>query len=409
MTATTDTSSSPSATAAKATFASPFQRLADLLAPIRPGRAPINLTVGEPRHPVPGFVGPVLQREIEGFGRYPAIRGTDAFRRAVAEWIDRRYGSSGAVDPEHGVLPLSGSREGLFFAALEAKRRSKKATDRPAILLPNPFYQAYAAGAVAAGCEAVMIDAGAETGFLPDLGALPEDLLERTVALYYASPANPQGAVASRAGWRSVIETARAHDFMLFADECYSEIYRGEAAPEGVLAAAADLGGGLGRVVTFNSLSKRSNLPGLRCGFAAGDPDFLRTWVAFRNMAAPQVPGPVQAVAIAAFGDETHVIENRRLYDAKFAAAERILGRRFGYATPPGGFFLWLDVAVLGGGEIVAERLWREAGVRTVPGAYLCGVGADGHNPGAAHLRVAMVESPALTEEALGRIVETLG
>lgn len=395
--------------AATAVFASPFQRLADLLAPIPPGRAPINLTVGEPRHPVPSFVGPVIAREIDGFGRYPAIRGTEAFRRAVAGWLDRRFGLVGAVDPEHGVLPLNGSREGLFFAALEARRRSRKAAQRPAILLPNPFYQAYAAGAAAAGCEAVMIDAGPETGFLPDLAALSDDLLDRTVALYYASPANPQGAVASRAAWCRVIETARAHDFMLFADECYSEIYRGTAAPEGVLAAAADLGGGLDRVIAFNSLSKRSNLPGLRCGFAAGDPDFLGTWAGFRNMAAPQVPGPVQAVAVAALGDEAHVAENRRLYDAKFAAAARILGGRYGHFTPEGGFFLWLDVADHGGGEAVAVRLWREAGVRTVPGGYLCGTSPTGTNPGDRFLRIAMVESPALTEEALGRIVETLG
>lgn len=408
MTAAT-TPSSPSADAAETAFVSPFQRLADLLAPMKPGRAPINLTVGEPRHAVPDFVGPVLAREIDGFGRYPAIKGSDAFRKAVATWIDRRFGLNGAVDPEHGVLPLNGSREGLFFAALEAVRRAKKRPARPAILLPNPFYQAYAAGAVAAGCEAVMVDAGPETGFLPDIAGLSPDLLARTVALYYASPANPQGAVASRAEWRRLIETARAHDFMLFADECYSEIYRGRDAPDGVLAAAHDLGAGLSRVVAFNSLSKRSNLPGLRCGFAAGDPDFLRTWVGFRNMAAPQVPGPIQAVAVAALADEVHVIENRRLYDAKFAAATRILGTRWGYATPPGGFFLWLDVAALGGGEIVATRLWREAGVRTVPGGYLCGTDAGGGNPGAPYLRVAMVESLALTEEALGRIVETLG
>ncbi len=409
MTVSSNPSPNPAAEAAPTAFVSPFQRLADLLAPIDPGRAPINLTVGEPRHPVPGFVGPVLAREIEGFGRYPAIKGSDGFRRAVAGWLDRRHGLTGAVDPEHGVLPLNGSREGLFFAALEAKRRSTKATMRPVILLPNPFYQAYAAGAVAAGCEPVLIDAGRETGFLPDLDALPADLLARAVALYYASPANPQGAVASRAAWRRVIEIARAYDFMLFADECYSEIYRGDAAPVGVLAAAHDLGAGLARVVTFNSLSKRSNLPGLRCGFAAGDPEFLRTWVGFRNMAAPQVPGPVQAVAVAAFGDEAHVIENRRLYDAKFDLATRILGARYGYATPPGGFFLWLDVSAFGGGVAVAVRLWREAGVRTVPGAYLCGPSTDGHDPGGAYLRVAMVESPALTEEALGRIVETLG
>ena len=400
----------PSSTGPDAAFASPFQRLADLLAPYTPARAPINLTVGEPRHPVPAFVGPVLAREIDGFGRYPAIKGTEAFRRTVADWLERRFGlATGAVDAERGVLPLNGSREGLFYAALEARRRWKGTADRPAILLPNPFYQAYAAGAAAAGCEVVMVDAGPETGFLPDLASLPEELLARTVALYYASPANPQGAVAGRAEWLAAIETARRHGFMLFADECYSEIYRDGRPPLGVLAVAETTPERFSGLVTFNSLSKRSNLPGLRCGFAAGDPDFLSRWVAFRNMAAPQVPGPVQAVAVAAYSDEAHVAENRRLYDAKFAAAERILGRRWGYATPPGGFFLWLDVAALGGGEAVALRLWREAGVRTIPGGYLAGPGRDGANPGDRWLRIAMVESLALTEEALVRIVDTLG
>lgn len=399
------TQSSPSS-ATPSVLVSPFQRLNDLLAPHRPGRVPINLTIGEPRHAVPGFVGPVLASEIAGFGRYPAIRGTDAFRTTVGAWLDRRFGLGGTVDVEHGILPLNGSREGLFYAALEARRRWTKTGVAPAILLPNPFYQAYAAGAVAAGCEAVMIDAGPETGFLPDLEALPADLLDRTVALYYASPANPQGAVASLEGWKRVIAVARAHGFWLFADECYSEIYRGSNAPIGVLAAA---GGDLSGVVAFNSLSKRSNLPGLRCGFAAGDPDFLKTWLAFRNMAAPQVPGPIQSVAVAAYSDEAHVIENRRLYDAKYAAAEHIFGKRYGYATPAGGFFLWLDVGAQGGGEAVALKLWCEAGVRTIPGGYLSGTGPDGSNPGARYLRVAMVESLALTEEALGRITETLG
>lgn len=399
----------PPSPIAQPTFASPFQRLADLLAPFQPGRAPINMTVGEPRHPVPGFVAPVLARETDGFGRYPAIKGTDAFRKAVGAWLDRRYGLSGAVDVERGILPLNGSREGLFYAALEARRRFSRPVERPAILLPNPFYQAYAAGAVAAGCEPVMLDAGAETGFLPDLDALSDELLDRTVALYYASPANPQGAVASRADWLKVIAKARAHGFRLFADECYSEIYRGEAAPDGVLAAAATTAEGFAGVVTFNSLSKRSNLPGLRCGFAAGDVDFLERWVAFRNMAAPQVPTPLQAVAVAAFGDEAHVIENRRLYDAKFAAAERILGSKFGSVTPAGGFFLWLDVSRHGGGEAAALKLWREAGVRSIPGGYLSAEGPDGTNPGERYLRLALVDSLALTEEALGRILETLG
>lgn len=404
------------APASSSVFESPFQRLAALLEGIAPGRPPLVMAVGEPKHPVPGFVGPVLAANLAGFGRYPAIRGTDAFRAAVAGWLDRRYGLAGAVDPATMILPLNGSREGLFFAAVEARMGATKRPERPAILIPNPFYQAYAAGCVAAGCEPVMVPAGPETGFLPDPAALDAALLDRTVAMFFASPANPQGSVVSADGWKSLIGLARRHDFMLLADECYSEIYRAEP-PAGILAAARDLGDGFGRVVAFNSLSKRSNLPGLRCGFAAGDPDFLRRWAAFRNMAAPQVPEPVQAVAVAAYADEAHVEENRRLYNAKYALAERILGPRFGAVTPAGGFFLWLDVAGLAPrpdeagrdpGEIAALRLWREAGLRVVPGSYLAAIGPDGSNPGADYLRIALVDDLAATEDGLTRVMDIL-
>lgn len=389
-----------------AAFSSPFQRLATLLSGVEPGRAPINLTVGEPRHAVPAFVGPVLAGAISDFNRYPAIKGTDAFRQAVATWLDHRFALGGAINPDTMVLPLNGSREGLFFAALEARRTTRKKTDRPAVLLPNPFYQAYAAGAVGAGCEAILLPAGPETGFLPDLAAVQPDVLARTVAVFFASPANPQGAVASAQAWTALIEAARQNDFYLFADECYSEIYRGDAAPPGVLSAARATGS-FDRVVAFNSLSKRSNLAGLRVGIAAGDPAFLTSWTAFRNMAAPQVPMPSQAVAVAAFGDEAHVRENRRLYDEKFAVAERLLSGTFGPVTPPGGFFLWLDVGRFGGGVAAASRLWREVGVRTVPGAYLAADGPDGTNPGADYVRIALVETIEITETALARVAET--
>lgn len=391
---------------------SPFQRLATLLAGVPAGREPtISLTVGEPRHPVPEFVAPVLAANIGGFGQYPQARGTDAFRAAVAGWLERRYGLAGQIDPASMVLPLNGSREGLFYAAIQARADADargSGHGRPAILLPNPFYQTYAAAAVAAGCEPVLVAAGPETGFLPDIAALPGDLLRRAIGCYYASPANPQGAVADRATLARLIELARAHDFLLFADECYSEIYRGEAAPAGALEVAATTGS-FDRVIAFNSLSKRSNLPGLRCGFAAGDPDFLRRWHDLRNMAAPQVPNPVQAVAVAAYGDEAHVAENRRLYDAKYAVAAEVLGQRFGFAIPAGGFFLWLDVGALGGGEAVAVRLWQEAGLRVIPGGYLAATGADGRNPGQDYIRLALVDGLALTREALTRLVETVG
>ena len=381
---------------------SPFARLAERLDGIAPGRPVINLSVGEPQHPVPDFVGPVLARNLADFGRYPQIRGTDAFRGAVAGWLARRYGAE--IDPAREVIVLGGSREGLFLAAFTATRR--KPVERPAILVPNPYYQAYGAGAWGAGAELVPLDATAETGFLPDLDALEPALLERTAALYLASPSNPQGAVADLDYLVRALTLARRHDFMLFLDECYSEIYT-DAPPPGGLEAARALGG-LDRVVVFNSLSKRSSLPGLRIGFAAGDPDFLDAYAQLRNVGGPQVPLPAQAVAAAAYADEAHVEANRALYRTKFGVAEQILGGRFGYRRPAGGFFLWLDVAREGGGEAVATRLWREGGVRVLPGAYLTTGGAGGRNPGAAYVRVALVADVETTAEALRRVVEVL-
>jgi N-succinyldiaminopimelate aminotransferase len=383
---------------------SPFARLNDRLAGIDPGQAPINLTIGEPQHAVPPFVAPVIAQNIALFGRYPPIRGTDAFRSTVARWLDRRYHLNAGIDPERMVLPLNGSREGLALAALAARQR-KGDIENPVVLLPNPFYQAYAAGAELAGAEIVLLDDGADHRSIPDLDAIPEDVLARTIALYIASPTAPQGDVATIEDWMRVIGIARRFDFMVFADECYSEIYR-VTPPPGVLQAADRIGAGVGNILTFHSLSKRSNLPGLRCGFVAGDPDFLGQWMRFRNIAAPQVPGPIQAVAVAAYEDESHVIENRALYNAKYEAAAATLGPRIRATTPDGGFFLWLDV---GDGEAAAVRLWQEAGVRTIPGAYLSLPRPDGTNPGTPYIRVAMVQDLATTQEALTRMARVLG
>ncbi|MBN9020400.1 MAG: aminotransferase class I/II-fold pyridoxal phosphate-dependent enzyme [Rhizobiales bacterium] len=381
---------------------SPFARLNERLAGIPPGRAPINLGLGEPQHPIPPFVGPTIAAHIDAFGRYPLIRGTDDFRTTIAEWLGRRYALVHAIDPERMVLPLNGSREGLFFAALGARERSR-ATARPAVLLPNPFYQAYAAGAEAAGAEIVLYEPE-DGGAVPDLSAIPEEMLARTIAVYAASPSIPQGGVATLGAWKRLIEAARAHDFMILADECYSEIYRATP-PPGVLEAAEAMGEGYGNVLTFHSLSKRSNLPGLRCGFAAGDPGFIAGWTRLRNMAAPQVPTPIQAVAVEAYRDETHVEANRALYNEKFAMAEAMLGERLG-KVPAGGFFLWLQV---GDGEAAAVRLWERGGVRTIPGGYLALPDAQGRNPGDAYLRVAMVQDVDVTREALSRMAELLG
>lgn len=384
---------------------SPFVRLTELIAGIEPGKPPINLSVGEPQHPVPSFVGPTLAAHVPDFGRYPANKGIEPFRRAVAEWLGRRYNLKRPIDPEHEVLVLSGTREGLFLAAIAARRWVALRVGKPVMLIPNPFYAAYAAGALAADCEPVYLPATRKSRFLPDLDVLDDALLARTVACYIASPSNPQGAVADRAYLDKLAALARRFGFLVFADECYCEIYS-EHAPPGMLEAS---GPDFANVVVFHSLSKRSNLPGLRVGFAAGDRRFLGSYLELRNVAAPQVPTPAQYVAIAAYGDEAHVQENRTLYSAKFDLADQIIGDRYGYERPDGGFFLWLDVSKQGGSEAVTKRLWAEAGVRVVPGRYLARNQTDGSNPGADYIRVAMVQDKAATAEALHRLVAVLG
>ena len=383
---------------------SPFVRLRELLGDEPPGKPAISMAVGEPQHGVPGFVGPVLAAHIAEFGRYPMNKGMDEMCEAAARWLTRRFSLSRPVDPAREVLVLSGSREGLFLAAIAAARQIGRRRGTPAMLIPNPFYAAYAAGAVTAGCEPVYLPATAANGFLPDLDALPEDLLARTVAFFIASPANPQGSVADLSYLKRIVALARHHGFLVFSDECYSEIYT-RAPPHGMLEAGAP---DFENVVAFQSLSKRSNLPGLRIGFVAGDRNFLARFLELRNVAAPQVPMPAQRVAIAAYGDETHVIENRRLYSHKFDLADQIIGDRYGYRRPGGGFFLWLDVSAHGGDEAVTLRLWREAGLRVVPGQYLAREQADGSNPGRGYIRVAMVSDQETTAEALHRLVATL-
>jgi aspartate/methionine/tyrosine aminotransferase len=384
---------------------SPFVRLRELLGDSAPGKPAISMAVGEPQHPIPPFVAPIITSHIEEFGRYPINRGLDAFGEAVAKWIDRRYALERPVDPAAEVLVLNGTREGLFLAAIAAKRWVKPRTGRPAMLIPNPFYAAYAAGAAAADCEPVYLPATAETGFLPDLDSLGEDLLARTVAFYLATPSNPQGAVADRAYLGKLAALARRFGFLVFCDECYCEIYN-KAPPPGMLAAA---GPEFTNVVVFHSLSKRSSLPGLRVGFAAGDRRFLAAYLDLRNVAAPQVPLPAQHVAVAAYSDESHVEENRRLYREKFDLADQIVGDRYRYRRPPGGFFLWLDVSAQGGSEAATTALWRDGGVRVVPGRYLARDQADGSNPGADYIRVAMVQNKEITAEGLHRLVAVLG
>jgi len=391
---------------AEGAILSPFTQLRRLLDGIAPGHAkPIDLTIGEPREAMPAFVADKLVEAIADYGKYPPIRGTEALRSAIAAWAGRRYGAAAAPDPTREVLPLNGSREGLFLAVFPAAGR-KKVAGRPAVLMCNPYYSAYIGGALAVNAEPVYLNATAATGHLPDLEAIAsdKDLLDRTVALYLCSPANPQGAVASQAYIARALELARAHDFMLLFDECYSEIYAGEP-PPGALAVAAATSERFRNLVVFNSLSKRSNLPGLRSGFCAGDARFIESFAEIRNMVAPQVPGPTQHVSAAVWADEAHVAANRAAYRAKYDVCDRVLGQRYGYVRPAGGFFLWLDVSKFGGASDAAVTLWKRGGVKVLPGAFLAQAGRDGTNPGTNYVRLALVHDATTIAEALERFV----
>lgn len=394
------------ASLADGTILSPFSRLRQLLDGIPPGERPIDLTLGEPRETMPGFIAEKIREAEALFAKYPPIRGSDELRGAIADWIGRRYGLGGLIDPAREILPCNGSREGLFYAAFPAVGRKRELRGRPAILMCNPFYQAYLGGALAAGAEPVFLNATAATGHLPDLDALEadRDLLARTAALYLCSPANPQGAVADRAYIARALDLARAYDFLLFFDECYSEIYSA-APPVGALEVAAKTTERFRNLVVFNSLSKRSNLPGLRSAFSAGDAGFLDTLFEVRNLIGPQMPGPTQHASAAAWAEEQHVTANRLAYAAKYDAADAVLGARFDYFRPAGGFFLWLDMGVIGGGEYAALTLWKRFGVKVIPGAYLAQTGRDGTNPGAPYVRIALVHDAGTIGEALERVV----
>jgi N-succinyldiaminopimelate aminotransferase len=408
--AATGPSASGLAQLAAGAILSPFTRNNRMLDPIPPGRTPpLIMTAGDPNEQMPGFVLDKMQEAQATLAKYPTIRGSDEVREAMAAWIGRRYGIAGKIDPKREVLPVNGSREGLFFAALPAVGR-KAVNGRPVMLIVNPFYPAYLGACYGTNAEPYFLTCDASNGYFPDLDALEKETatLERTVAFYLCSPSNPQGKVASPAYVRRAIALARRYDFMLFFDECYSEIYTGEQ-PVGALQIAAETPERFKNVVSFNSLSKRSNLPGLRAGFAAGDGDFLETLAEIRNLTAPQMPGVVQAAAAAAYSEEQHVSVIRQAYRAKYDLCDQILKGRFGYVRPDGGFFLWLDVAKAGGGIEATVTLWKREGIKVVPGAYLAQDDATGFNPGRDYIRVALVHDLATTRDALERIVKALG
>lgn len=383
----------------------PFRRLAKLLAGIDPPAGEtFDLAIGEPQHAPPALLAETVARHAGEWKRYPPVNGTAEFRRAVCAWLARRYAlPESALDPERHVLPVAGTKEALFLLP-EVLVPERTAGPRPAVLVPNPVYAVYVGAAVLAGADPVYLAAEARTGFLPDLDALSPDLLARTAAFYLCTPANPQGTIADRAYLRRALRLARAHGFVLVVDECYAEIWDREP-PPGALEVAWAESCSFENLVVFHSLSKRSSAAGLRSGFVAGDPELLARFLRLRAYAAAVQPLPLMAAATALWSEEAHVAANRALYRRKIDLAERRLSNRFGFYRPPGGFFLWLEV---GDGEAAALRLWREAGVRALPGGYLAVPDARGRNPAERYLRLALVHDEATLARALDRLAAVL-
>jgi aspartate/methionine/tyrosine aminotransferase len=391
---------------------SSFAKLNELIKDVTPqayavGNAPVVMTVGEPQDSPPAFIAEIIHARARDFGRYPPLAGTAPFRAACAAWLSRRFHlPAGAIDPETQILPLNGSREGLFCAVFPLIPE-KKAGGKPVVLIPNPFYSVYPSSAVSAGAEPYYVASRAESGFLPDFGSVPRSVLERTVAAFFCSPSNPEGACASELEWRRLFELADRYDFTVLADECYCELYD-ETPPAGAESVRYRMTGGLSRLLSFHSLSKRSSAPGLRSGFVVGPRELIGPLTQFRNTCAAQVPLPVLEASAAAWADEAHVEHTRALRRERFLIADRLLGNQRGFRRPQGAFYLWLEV---GNGADFAKRLWGKAGVRVMPGAFMGTEmipGDPASNPGYPYVRVALVHDSLTITAALESVAELL-
>ncbi len=384
----------------------PFEKLRALFAGLVPpaGLAPIRLSIGEPQHPTPAFIRQALVDNLDGLSTYPNTPGSDALRGAIASWLARRYGIP-APDAATQIIPVNGTREALFAFAqcvVDGTRPGAK------VLCPNPFYQIYEGAALLAGADPVFLNNLPENRFGSDFDAVPEALWRDVQLVYVCSPGNPTGRVLDLDEWRRLFELSDRHGFVIAADECYSEIYfDDDARPIGGLEAAHRLGRTDYRnVVMFSSLSKRSNVPGLRSGFVAGDAAILKKFLLYRTYQGCQMNPAVQAASVAAWNDEDHVAENRRLYREKFARVTPLLAPWLDTQVPDAGFYLWANVgkcSTLSDTEF-ARRLQAEYNVTVLPGSFLARE-ADGINPGAGFVRIALVADTAECVEAAERII----
>lgn len=382
----------------------PFEKLKALFAGIEPNGAlrPISFGIGEPKHPTPRFIRDALAESLGGLANYPTTAGSEALRQCIAGWLERRYGLP-RVDPASQVLPVTGSREALFAFAQTVVDGTRPGA---LVLCPNPFYQIYEGAALLAGATPVFANSDPSRNFAPAFDRIADDVWPRVQLVYVCSPGNPTGAVLSLEDWRQLFALSDRHGFVIASDECYSEIYFDEGkAPLGALEAAHRLGRGFERLVMFSSLSKRSNVPGLRSGFVAGDAALLGRFLLYRTYHGGAMNPAVQSASVAAWNDEAHVRENRAAYVAKFAEVTPMLAEVLDVALPDAGFYLWADVSRTGLSDTeFAARLYAEQHLTVLPGSYLARE-ADGINPGANRVRMALVATPEECREGAERIV----
>jgi N-succinyldiaminopimelate aminotransferase len=387
----------------------PFEKLRLLFAGVTPSPAhtPISLGIGEPKHPTPAFIQRALTQHIAGLSSYPSTHGSDALREAIAHWLQRRYDVP-PLDPATMVLPVNGSREALFGIAHCVIDAS--APD-PLVLCPNPFYQIYEGAAYLAGATPYFVNSDPARNFACDYSSVPDAIWERVQLLYLCTPGNPTGATLSLDDWRTLFALSDRYGFVIASDECYSEIYHGATPPLGALEAAHQLkrSGGArpyANLVVFSSLSKRSNVPGMRSGFVAGDPVVLKQFLQYRTYSGGAMAPPVQSASIAAWGDEAHVQENRALYKEKFNLITPLLKTVMDVELPDAGFYLWADVSRTRLSDTAfAKRLYAEYNVVVLPGSYLARE-AHGINPGTNRIRMALVSDVDEGLEAAQRIVQ---
>ena len=380
----------------------PFERLRALTLDIQPNAdvRPISLGIGEPRHATPAFITDALTAALPGLASYPATAGEPALREACAQWVQRRYGVT--LDPAREVLPVNGSREALFALAQVVVDPTRAGAT---VVCPNPFYQIYEGAALHAGARTAFANSDAARNFAVDWSQIDDATWSRTQLLYVCSPGNPTGAVMPLAEWRQIFELSDRHGFVIASDECYSEIYFGDTPPLGALEAAKALGRSDWRkLIAFTSLSKRSNVPGMRSGFVAGDAELIRAFLLYRTYHGSAMSPPVQRASIAAWGDEAHVEANRALYRRKFADVTPILADVLDVATPDAGFYLWAGVP--GGDDVgFALKLLAQYNVAVLPGSLLARE-AHGANPGAGRVRLALVAGVDECLEAAQRITQ---